>query len=233
MKQDSQVQTKGFKIPDYVTRVTETLQNKGFEAYIVGGCVRDLILGREPKDWDVATNAKPEEIQALFEKTVYENKFGTVAVCMPKIDLRLEIRDNKDKNSVSHETGDNLSRDRNTQVSQQPNKIVLAAETAGQKYDLVEVTTYRKDGSYSDARHPDLVVFANTIDEDLARRDFTVNAIGYDISKGHLKDIYDGLKDIKDMSLRTVGNPDERFQEDALRMLRAVRFSAELGFVVS
>ncbi len=189
-------------IPDYVKNVTETLENKGFEAYIVGGCVRDLILGRTPKDWDVTTNARPEEIQGLFEKTVYENRFGTVAVCIPKSNM-----------ATSQEVMDEL--------------------LGKQEYDMVEVTTYRKEAGYSDNRHPDTIEFAKTIEEDLERRDFTMNAMSFNISKGHLKDIYGGLKDIKDKVIRTVNNPDERFSEDALRMLRAIRFSSELGFAVS
>jgi poly(A) polymerase/tRNA nucleotidyltransferase (CCA-adding enzyme) len=186
------------KIPAYVTRVTDTLISAGFEAYIVGGCVRDLILGREPKDWDITTNAKPEQIQGLFEKTVYENRFGTVAVC------------------IERNTGD---------------------ETVS--YDIVEVTTYRREAGYSDNRHPDKIEFSETIEEDLQRRDFTMNALAYapagdtDVHKRHLKDIYGGLSDIKDKVIRTVGDPEERFSEDALRVLRAVRFSCELGFAIS
>jgi poly(A) polymerase/tRNA nucleotidyltransferase (CCA-adding enzyme) len=193
-------------IPSYVTHVTETLQNKGFEAYIVGGCVRDLILGKTPKDWDVTTNAKPEEVQALFTKTVYENRFGTVAVCLAK-----------EKSELTHEE--------TRQLSEQGSEST--------KYDIVEVTTYRKESEYSNNRHPDSVSFAETLEEDLERRDFTINAMAYDISKGHLKDIYGGIKDIDSKTVRTVGNPDERFSEDVLRVLRAIRFSSQLGFGVS
>ena len=188
-------------IPQYVTKVTETLQNKGFEAYIVGGCVRDLILGRTPKDWDVTTNAKPDQIQALFEKTMYENRFGTVAVYL--------INEGEITNDTEEEQG---------------NKA---------KYNIVEVTTYRKEAGYSDNRHPDVIEFSETIEEDLERRDFTINAMAYDISKGHLKDIYGGIRDIEDKVVRTVGDAGERFSEDALRVLRAIRFSSELGFAVS
>ncbi|MEN9582912.1 MAG: hypothetical protein RL641_866 [Candidatus Parcubacteria bacterium] len=182
-------------IPDYVVHVTETLENNGFEAFLVGGCVRDLILGRLPKDWDVTTNARPEEVQGLFEKTVYENRFGTVAICIPKEEAGV---------------GENTD-----------------------KYNIVEVTTYRKEAGYSDNRHPDTVEFAKTIEDDLERRDFTMNALAFNISKGHLKDIYGGLKDIKDKVVRTVGNPGKRFSEDALRVLRAIRFASQLGFAVS
>ncbi len=201
-------------VPKYVTHVTDTLQNKGFEAYIVGGCVRDLIIGREPRDWDVTTNAKPDEVQSLFEKTVYENRFGTVAVCI--------IKDLVDKND--------------TNDSKNPADTQDSAETKGlakEKYNIVEVTTYRKEAGYTDNRHPDTIEYATKLEEDLERRDFTINAMAYDISKGQLKDIYGGLKDIEDKIIRTVGKPDERFSEDSLRILRAIRFSCELGFAVS
>ena len=183
------------KIPSYVSRVTETLENAGFEAYLVGGCVRDLIIGRGPKDWDVTTNANPEQIQALFEKTVYENKFGTVAVVF-------------ENENVSHET--------NTSIN---------------THYIVEVTPYRTESDYSDNRHPDRVTFSQNIEDDLKRRDFTINAFALD-SKGHIKDIFEGIKDIENKLVRAVGNPEERFQEDALRLLRAVRFSTELGFTI-
>ena len=184
------------KIPKYVSHVTKTLEKAGFEAYLVGGCVRDLILGREPKDWDVTTNAKPEEIIALFEKTVYENTFGTVAVC------------------VSYETNDdNVSR-------------------GTEKYFIVEVTPYRIEAEYSDFRHPDEVKFSQNLSDDLKRRDFTANAMAYGHQKG-ITDMFGGQKDIKDKTLRAVGDPDDRFTEDALRMLRAVRFACELDFSVS
>ena len=182
------------KIPKEVSCVTNTLEEAGFEAYLVGGCVRDLLMGKEPKDWDVTTNAKPEQIISLFKKTVYENTFGTVMVFVP------------------HET---LPKD----VSQ---------ETLRQ----IEVTPYRIEAKYSDFRHPDEVKFSDKIEDDLKRRDFTVNAMALD-SKGHLVDLFGGLKDIKDKTLKTVGSPDERFKEDALRMLRAVRFSCQLNFSVA
>ncbi len=182
------------KIPSEVTRVSDTLEKAGFEAFLVGGCVRDLIIGREPKDWDVTTNATPEQIQGLFEKTVYENKFGTVAVVF------------------------------------EPN---LETSPSNLKPFIIEVTPYRIEAEYSDFRHPDEVKFSKDIKDDLKRRDFTVNALAYNASKRQLIDLYDGLKDINDKTLRTVGNAKDRFTEDALRMLRAVRFSCELGFTIS
>lgn len=175
------------KIPEYVKNALETLRNAGFECFIVGGCVRDLILGREPKDWDITTNATPEQIIALFPKTVYENNFGTVAVVF---------------------------------------------ENEGEDSFITEVTPYRTESGYSDNRHPDSVSFAKTLSEDLKRRDFTMNALAYDLYKGHFVDEWGGMSDIKDKVIRTVGEASERFQEDALRMMRAVRFSTQLGFVV-
>jgi len=188
------------KIPKEVSHVTDTLEKAGFETYLVGGCVRDLLMsqilngnkaGKEPKDWDITTNAKPEQIVGLFEKTVYENIFGTVGVIVPC------------------ETGEQ-----------------------GVSHVTIEVTPYRIETKYSDFRHPDEVKFSDKLEDDLKRRDFTVNALALD-SKGHLIDLFDGLKDIKSKTLRTVGSPDDRFFEDALRMLRAVRFSCQLNFSVA
>ena len=180
---------KKFDIPGEVIYITKTLEKAGFEAYLVGGCVRDLLMDKKPKDWDVTTNATPEKIIDLFPKTVYENKFGTVAVI--------------------HET--------------------LTDETLRQ----VEVTPYRIEAKYSDNRHPDFVKFSDQLEDDLKRRDFTVNAIAYNISNGQIIDLFNGLKDIKDKTIRAVGDANERFQEDALRLIRAIRFSAQLGFAVS
>lgn len=175
-------------IPKEVIHVSETLEKQGFEAFLVGGCVRDLILKREPKDWDVTTNATPEQIIALFPETFYENRFGTVGVKTESEDPRLKV---------------------------------------------VEVTPYRLESKYSDNRHPDDVVFSQKLEDDLKRRDFTMNAIAYNISKGQMIDLYKGQEDIKGQIIRTVGDSDARFTEDALRMLRAVRFSAELGFTIN
>ena len=176
-------------IPPEVRRVADTLQRAGYEAYLVGGCVRDLLLGRTPKDWDITTNATPDKIQALFEETYYHNPFGTVGVVIPEAeDPRLKV---------------------------------------------IEVTPYRTEHGYSDARRPDHVAFSQHLEDDLARRDFTVNAIAYDVFKNKLVDLYEGQKDIARSMLRTVGDPDTRFGEDALRMLRALRLAAELEFAIS
>ena len=189
------------KIPKNVSRVTETLEKAGFEAYLVGGSVRDLLMDRVPKDWDITTNAKPEEIIKLFEKTVYENTFGTVGVCLPaQTDVPCETK----KEDVSQETPE---------------------------YDIIEVTPYRLEAKYTDFRHPDEVKFSNRLEDDLKRRDFTVNALSF--RNGSITDMFDGLKDIENKVLRTVGEPDERFSEDALRMLRAIRFSVQLDFSIA
>jgi tRNA nucleotidyltransferase (CCA-adding enzyme) len=176
-----------YSIPLEVRTVAEGLRKAGFEAYLVGGCVRDLLLHRSPKDWDITTNAKPEDIQRVFPDSFYENEFGTVGV----------------------KTG-----------SEDP---VLA---------VIEVTPYRTETGYSDKRRPDAVAFGDSLEEDLARRDFTINAIALDESKGQVIDPYQGQKDITAKVLRTVGIPADRFEEDALRLMRAVRLVAELGFAL-
>lgn len=178
-------------IPSEINTILETLRKFGYEAYLVGGCVRDIFLGRKPKDWDITTNAKPEDIQKLFTKTVYENVYGTVAV-------------------INEETLDDTLRQ-------------------------VEITPYRLESSYSDSRHPDHVTFSDKIDDDLKRRDFTINSLALNVVEDTIKDTIDlfgGLKDIKDKLIRTVGNPDERFTEDSLRMMRAIRLSVELDFKI-
>jgi tRNA nucleotidyltransferase (CCA-adding enzyme) len=182
-------------VPDEVTHVTSTLQKAGFEAYLVGGCVRDMVMGKTPNDWDIATNAKPEEIQGLFPHTYYENDFGTVGV----------VNDDTEEGSLRN----------------------------------IEVTTYRLESSYSDARHPDQVEFGKTIEDDLKRRDFTMNALALsldpgikDISKGHLVDPYGGMSDIENRTIRTVLEPEKRLSEDALRIMRAVRFMSSLNFTI-
>ncbi|TAL48842.1 HD domain-containing protein [Patescibacteria group bacterium] len=177
-----------FVIPNEVSRITEALKNAGFETYLIGGCVRDLFLGRKPQDWDVTTNAKPDEIVELFPKTFYENEYGTVGV-------------------VSEETTDETLR-------------------------IIEVTPYRTEGVYTDRRRPDKVSFNATLEDDLKRRDFTINAIALDIEKNLVVDPFNGRKDIQNGVIRTVGSPNERFGEDGLRLLRAIRIQAELGFEI-
>jgi tRNA nucleotidyltransferase (CCA-adding enzyme) len=176
-----------FSIPQEVRSVAEDLRKEGFAAYLVGGCVRDLLLGRTPKDWDITTNARPEDIQRVFPESYYTNDFGTVGV------LR---------------------------------------ETDDESLKVIEVTPYRTETIYSDKRRPDAVVFGDSLEEDLARRDFTINAIALDESKGHVVDPFQGQKDIELRVLRTVGIPEERFEEDSLRLMRAVRLVAELNFAL-
>ncbi len=212
------------KIPSYVTHVTEALEKAGFEAFLVGGCVRDLILNKEPKDWDITTNAKPEEIMPLFEKTVYENTFGTVGVCLP-------IEENIP--SVTCETPNMPETDITHETSSEPSSGKEEGVSGETKYYIVEVTPYRVESKYEDFRHPEEIKFSDKIEDDLKRRDFTINALAYNIDKGQLIDLYKGQADIKDKVIRAVDDPNERFQEDALRMLRAVRFSAQLDFAVS
>ncbi|MFA6476379.1 MAG: HD domain-containing protein [Candidatus Paceibacterota bacterium] len=173
-------------VPREILEITKTLQNKGFLAYLVGGCVRDSLIGREPKDWDITTNAKPEEIIPLFTKTIYENKFGTVTV--------------------------------------------VNEDTENEKLRNVEITPFRTEANYSDRRHPDEVKFSDKLEDDLSRRDFTINALAYDPEAGELIDLYGGIKDIDAHLIRTVGEADIRFSEDALRMLRAIRLASELRF---
>ncbi|MCK5021880.1 MAG: HD domain-containing protein [Candidatus Pacebacteria bacterium] len=183
-------------IPKEVTRVTETLEKADFEAYLVGGCVRDLLLNKKPKDWDITTNAKPEQILELFEHTFYENSFGTVGV-----------------------------------VSD-PKSTVGQSETIDESLKTIEITPYRLESRYSDSRHPDSVIFSDKLEDDLKRRDFTINALAYNVSKDKLVDLYKGQKDIKDKIIRTVGEPENRFDEDSLRILRAVRLATELDFSI-
>lgn len=168
------------QLPGKVYKIIETLQAAGYEAYAVGGCVRDSILGREPNDWDITTSAKPEETKRLFPRTIDTGiRHGTVTIMMDK--------------------------------------------------EGFEVTTYRIDGEYEDSRHPKEVTFTANLEEDLKRRDFTINAMAYNEQDG-LVDIFGGIRDMEAGVIRCVGDAKERFTEDALRMLRAVRFSAQLGY---
>lgn len=168
------------RLPEAVTGIIETLQRAGFEAFAVGGCVRDSILGRCPDDWDITTSAKPEQVKALFKRTVDTGiQHGTVTVLQDRVGY--------------------------------------------------EVTTYRIDGEYEDARHPRNVTFTASLEEDLKRRDFTINAMAYNDEEG-LVDLFGGMEDMGNKIIRCVGKAEERFTEDALRMMRAVRFSAQLGY---
>ncbi len=177
------------KIPKEISGIAQTLINSGFECYIVGGCVRDMLQEKNPKDWDLTTNATPDEIIALFPDSFYENEFGTVGI----------------KNEV----------------------------TEDETLKVVEITPYRLEGTYTNARHPDSVSFSKKVEDDIKRRDFTMNAIAVNPITGEIVDPYNGQQAIKDKIITTVGNANDRFSEDALRIMRAVRFKAQLGFEVS
>ncbi|MCR4717866.1 MAG: CCA tRNA nucleotidyltransferase [Lachnospiraceae bacterium] len=169
-------------IPDNANSILKILHDNGYEAYVVGGCVRDACLKKTPNDWDITTNARPERVKELFTKTIDTGlQHGTVTVRM------------------NHES--------------------------------YEVTTYRVDGDYTDHRRPDKVTFSMSLAEDLKRRDFTINAMAYNDEEG-LIDYYDGIGDLNKGIIRAVGNAYERFDEDALRILRAMRFAAQLGFSI-
>lgn len=171
------------QLPDKVSYVIKELENAGYEAYAVGGCVRDSILGREPDDWDITTSARPEQVKQVFFRTIDTGiQHGTVTVMIDRQGF--------------------------------------------------EVTTYRIDGEYEDSRHPKEVIFTSNLVEDLKRRDFTINAMAYNDRAG-LIDAFDGMSDIERKCIRCVGKAEERFDEDALRIMRAVRFSAQLGYEIA
>lgn len=180
------------QVPKEVISVLAVLQGASHEAFLVGGCVRDLLMGEKPKDYDITTTATPEEIIGLFPKTFYENTYGTVGVV-----------------TCGEELG-----------------TICSDETI----KIVEVTPYRLETSYSDNRHPDEVIWSKNIEDDLKRRDFTVNAIAYNPITGEIIDPFDGQEDITKRIIRAVGSPDARFQEDALRLFRAIRFLSQLDF---
>ena len=175
------------KMPKGAEFIIRSLEKSGFEAYIVGGCVRDAVLGREPEDWDITTSARPEEVKSIFRTTVDTGiEHGTVTVLLPKDETGEEVRS-------------------------------------------FELTTFRIDGEYEDSRHPKRVSFTSSLTEDLARRDFTINAMAYHMDMG-LIDPFSGMIDLENKTLRAVGKAEERFKEDALRMMRGIRFSAQLNF---
>ncbi|MBI5123288.1 HDIG domain-containing protein [Candidatus Roizmanbacteria bacterium] len=185
------------KIPSHILDVQKKFTDAGFEIYLVGGCVRDLLQDKIPKDWDMTTNATPEEMLQLFPDSFYDNTFGTVGI---------------------------------------PLKEFAGPEHTG----VVEVTTFRTEQGYKDRRHPEKVEWGKTISEDLSRRDFTMNAMALrltpfaqgKLSNFEIIDPYHGQTDLKNKLIRAVGNPDLRFKEDALRLMRAIRFAAQLGFSI-
>lgn len=170
------------QIPEAAEEIIRQLNQAGYEAFVVGGCVRDTLLGRQPEDWDITTSAKPEQVKAIFGRTIDTGiQHGTVTIMRGKCGY--------------------------------------------------EVTTYRIDGEYEDGRHPKSVEFTSNLVEDLKRRDFTINAMAYSHEAG-LVDVFGGMEDLNRKRIRCVGSPKDRFTEDALRILRAVRFSAQLGFEI-
>ncbi|MCS6956805.1 MAG: HD domain-containing protein [Patescibacteria group bacterium] len=170
-----------FNLPKEIINIFEIFKKNNLEIYLVGGSVRDLLLKKEPTNWDFTTNADPKEIQKLFSSSFYNNNYGTVSISI---------------NSSN----------------------------------IVEITPFRKESDYQDFRHPEKIEWAKTLEEDLKRRDFTINAIAYDGEK--IIDIFQGQNDLKNKIIKAVGNPDVRFQEDALRLIRAVRFASQLGFFI-
>lgn len=168
-------------IPAPIKEIARILNTEGFQCFLVGGAVRDSIMGFTPKEYDITTNAKPEDVQRIFKYTIPTGiKHGTILVILDDMH--------------------------------------------------VEITTFRSDGNYSDGRHPDKVEYTASIEDDLPRRDLTINAMAYNISDGNLIDMFDGMKDIKNKIIRSVGNPYERFTEDGLRIMRAIRFATRLDF---
>jgi tRNA nucleotidyltransferase (CCA-adding enzyme) len=239
------------RLPTDVLAVLHHLQTNGFEAYLVGGAVRDLFLQKEiPTDWDFTTNATPSQIQELFTESFYENEFGTVGVdrnhLRDQFDL-LKMTDANDKNQ-SYNQVINLDEATKIHTSLKPKNLSDSNDLAHSSGDVVEITTFRSDGSYSDFRRPDQVTWGSTLEEDLHRRDFTINALAIHVEthsivvskKDHVqiveeKDIqlidpFHGLQDLAKKKVQTVGIAHDRFQEDALRMMRAIRFAVQLDF---
>jgi poly(A) polymerase/tRNA nucleotidyltransferase (CCA-adding enzyme) len=174
-------------LPSEVVEVWKKLIDKGYSAYLVGGCVRDLLLKRKPKDWDITTNAKPEEILEIFgDSAFYENRFGTVGVKTKSEDETLKV---------------------------------------------IELTTFRQERKYFDFRRPSEVIFTQSLETDLHRRDFTINALALSFD-GEIIDLFNGLLDLEKKVIRAIGDPEERFREDALRLIRAIRLACELNFTI-
>jgi len=188
-----------FKLPILVLKVLHYLQKGGFQAYVVGGAVRDILMGKPTYDWDFTTDATPAQILEIFPDGFYDNKFGTVGVAVKDLLAKYDL-DKKDLSGIQ----ENLP---------------------------FEITTFRSESEYKDSRHPDKVQWGKTIEEDLKRRDFTSNAIALD-KNIKIVDPFGGQEDIQKKLIRAVGDPDTRFSEDALRMMRAIRLSAELGFTI-
>jgi poly(A) polymerase len=192
-------------LKDHAISIVRTLREHGHQAYLVGGCVRDMVLGREPADYDVTTDATPDQVMRMFPETYAVGaQFGVVLVPHGSSDAR-EVRPAVDATSVP---------------------------TDHSKADVVEVATFRSDIGYSDGRHPDRVQFSTDPREDVERRDFTINGLLLDPIKGEILDFVGGRQDLKAGIIRTIGSPEQRFEEDKLRMLRAVRFAARFEYTI-
>ena len=206
--------------PGHILLILRRLKENGHAAYLVGGCVRDAVMGRPMRDWDITTSAAPLDVARLFRDAVMIGaKFGTVTVSIP----RFATATTTQKQPSPQKNPGAATRRREDSSSYTP------GEAEYSDIDYVQVTTFRTEGEYLDGRHPTCVEFVATLDEDLSRRDFTINAMAATI-KGRVIDLFGGLVDIKKRLIRCVGDPDTRIGEDALRMFRAYRFSAELGF---
>ncbi len=196
-----------FKIPLLVTKTLQVLEKAGFEAYVVGGAIRDLLMKKKTYDWDFTTNAKPEEIQKIFPESFYDNQFGTVGISAEELIKQFKLKNYDFKK-----------------------------EEIDPK-DIFEITTFRSEQGYTDRRHPDKVSWGKTLKDDLQRRDFTINALALlrqpaDQGKQKIIDYFGGQEDIKNKLIRAVGEPKKRFIEDALRMMRAIRIATEIGFLI-
>lgn len=191
-------------LPTLVVQVLKHLEKNNFQGFVVGGSVRDLLINKSVKDWDFTTNAQPGEIQYLFPQSFYDNQFGTVGITVEELIKQFKL------SNYDYEKG-NL-------------KLT----------DVFEITTFRSDGQYKDNRRPESVTWGKTIDEDLKRRDFTINALALKLNSEdyELIDLFEGKKDLENKLIRSVGNPNDRFNEDALRLLRAIRLASQLGFLI-
>ena len=199
-------------LKDFAISIVQTLRQRGHQAYLVGGCVRDLVLGREPADYDVTTDATPEQVMHIFPETYAVGaQFGVVLVPLPA---------GSDGNAIS-KSG-----------HAQANSLDTLAGTDRSNAGVVEVATFRSDIGYSDGRHPDRVRYSNDPRKDVERRDFTINGLLLDPLSDKILDFVGGQQDLKAGIVRTIGNPDQRFEEDKLRMLRAIRFAARFEYAI-
>lgn len=225
-----------------ILAILEKLESNGFSAFIVGGCVRDMLLGIPPKDFDIATDALPSEVVDIFDKSGYKcleigKKYGTISVARKPIQINNSAKNDSPKTQKSPKNMQSTKKfPKNSESIKATNNEAMS--------DFVEITTFRKDSAYIDGRHPQSVEFGKSIYEDLSRRDFTINALafaphtpqkisdkrGKNREQSQIIDIYGGLEDLKRKSIACVGKPSERFSEDYLRILRALRFSSVLGF---